>query len=115
MKKFNVNVRPQPTTSANFYMILGWLIIILGFVAGCFLGNVTTYETVGTFSTYVRETTEFSFIVASYYWVGGFLLGVLFVAIGSIVDLLREIANKSYVIEEVEETTEETTEENKTE
>lgn len=103
-KAIRINGEKVQTGMGYFLFVLGILIMIAGFVAGFFLGNVEVVK--GNYYKYTD--TEFSFAVASIYWISAFLAGILFMAFGKVLDLLTVIANREYVIvDEVEETTNE--------
>lgn len=95
MKNIETKKKTEQPATATALVVIGWLTILVGFIAGIALGQV---EKGDGFYTY----TEFSFAAAMVYWGAGIVSGTMFIGMGKIIELLTVIANKEYkVVEDV--------------
>ena len=91
--------------AAKVLIILGWIFIASGLLAGLALGSQEVSH--GTYYTYT--TREFSLTIALACWMSGAVSGTLLIGMGKIIELLTIIANKDYII--VQNSNEQTQEE----
>lgn len=79
----------------NLYQILAFIIFLISLVLGIIFGNL--FPACGSTSSFYGDvcmTTEFNVFLMSIIWSIGFLISVIFFAIGHIIALLTEISQK---------------------
>jgi uncharacterized protein YacL len=72
----------------------GWIIIVIGFFVGAVLGGQQNLV------DQLTETTEktFHWNVALTYWISGLFTGLLFIAVGSLLENSQEIIKNQHAI-----------------
>ena len=79
----------------NLYQILAFIIFFIGIILGIILGNL--FPACGSTSSFYGDvcmTTEFNVFLMVIIWSVGFLISVVFFAIGHVIALLTEISQK---------------------
>lgn len=85
-------------TMSKAYIIIAWLIIIASIIAGIILGNTfkineLTYES-SVSSIYDKYEEVFNVALMFYTWIGGFILSMFIMGIGSICHRLDLLIDK---------------------
>ncbi len=79
----------------NMYQILAFVIFFISFISGIIFGNL--FPACGSTSSFYGDvcmTTEFNVFLMLMIWMFGFLIGVIFFAVGHVVALLTQISSK---------------------
>lgn len=79
----------------NAYQILAFILFFICFIIGIVLGNL--FPVCGSSSSFYGDycvTTEFNITLMIFVWLVGFLVSVIFFAIGHIIALLNNVYEK---------------------